>query len=431
MSQPHASPQTVPQPQEPASAAANLFVARQPIFDIQREVTGYELLFRTSQDNRYQFDDPSQATRFTVNTSLNVVGLRQLVGERRAWVNVTRDLLVEGFCHVLPVDHAVIELLEDIEPDEAVVHACRELKAAGYQLALDDFVFTGDDRHAPLIALADVIKIDLMQTPVESSAAQLKRHARPNLRFLAEKVEDYEQFQAAKRAGYELFQGYFFCKPEVMQEQALTGSKQNYLLVLQEATQPTLDYDRLESRIKLEPALSVKLLRYINSAATGVRYEVTSIHHALTLLGERALRQWGALVALTCIGEDKPAELLRLCLQRARLCEQLGPALPGAEGQVDHFLMGLLAMLDGLLDQPLAKVLSALPLSEATRSALLGDSSKLGKLLLLCQTCERGQWTQAAMLARMLGIDEATLAEAQREARSWADRTLAAGVRDP
>ena len=411
----------------PGRAAADLFVARQPIFDARRQVTGYELLFRSSSENHFDSNDANQATRFTVNTSVNVIGLKHLVGDHRAWVNLTRDLIVEEFFDVLPRHQAVVELLEDIEPDAEVLEACHHAKEAGYKLALDDFIFRDGQRDARLIELADVVKIDLLQTSLADAADLIKRHARPGLTFLAEKVEDYEQFAGAQRAGFTLFQGFFFCKPEVMREQDLSASKQNYLLLLQEAMRSELNFDAVAQRIKLEPSLSVKLLRYINSAALGVKQQVPSIHQALVLLGEKALRQWAALVAMTCLGEDKPAELLRTCLQRARCCELAGAQLDGDAGEVDHFLLGLLSVLEAVLDRPLAQILPTLPVSERIQSALLGDSSALAKLHLACVACERGEWEQARTLAGLIGLPESTLIAAHRQAQQWADQTLKLG----
>ncbi len=422
------APNEPAQPGATSAAGTDLFVARQPIFDVQRRVVGYELLFRSSHDNHCHFDDSNQATRQTVNTSLNVVGLRRLVGEVPAWVNLTRDLLVEEFYRVLPVDQTVVEVLEDIQPDPEVIEACRRLKAAGYRLALDDFVFAGNEHYDPLIALADVIKVDLAQAPARESADYLRRHARRGLTFLAEKVEEHHQFQESRQYGFKLFQGYFFSKPEILQDRTMAACRQNYLMILQEVTKPALDLQRLERMIKLEPSLAFKLLRYINSAGTGVRYRVTSIRHAMNLIGDQAMRRWGALVVITCLGEDKPVEAVRLCLQRARFCECLGPQMKGSAGQADHFFLGMLSGLDGLMDQPLGNLLAALPIDESIRAALLGDESPLAKLYLMCLACERGRWSQATLLAKVLGLDPGNLARAHRQAMAWADQALAGDV---
>ena len=408
-------------------AGSDLYVARQPIFDPNQRVTGYELLFRNSTDNRYDFNDGSQASRLTVNTSVNVVGLMSVVGDVNAWVNLPRELIVNEFHHVLPSDRIVVELLEDIEPDDDVIAACRRMKQHGYTLALDDFVFDRHARYAPLIELADAVKIDLLQTTVEESAPMIAQYARPGLTFLAEKVEDHDQFEAAKQAGFGLFQGFFFCKPEVLHEQDLSASKQNYLLFLAEVAKPELDYEAVEKRVKLEPSLSVKLLRYINSAGLGLRHRVPSIKQALALLGEKTLRQWGALVAATCLAEDKPTELLRTCLYRARFCEVVGAQLDDEAGEVDHFLLGLLSVLDAVLDRPLEKILPTLPVSTRIRSALLGDNSSLALLCFLSVACERGDWRQVKMLSQMLGIDHDQPAKAHHTALQWADSTLTAG----
>ncbi|MEX0655007.1 MAG: EAL domain-containing protein [Phycisphaeraceae bacterium] len=428
-----ATPTTPPTPAPPADDAArhNLFVARQPIFDRHRKVVAYELLFRAGTHNAFAHADGSQATRQTVNTTLNVMGLQRLVGSHRAFVNVTRDLLLSDFCHVLPADQTVIELLEDITIDDAVVDACKRLKKAGYTLALDDIVL--QPKSYRLLEIADLVKVDLMTTSLAESRTLMAEFGRPGLSFLAEKVETHEQFQQSVQLGYRYFQGYFFCKPEILSDRVIPASKQHYLMLLNEVTRPVIDFVTLEQAIRLEPDLSVKLLRFINASSHGIGETVSSIRQALTLLGEKALRQWGSLVVMTALGEDKPVEVVRTCLVRARFCELIGKQLAVKQSQFDLFLLGMLSMLDALLDQPLGVVLGPLPVNRHIKSALLGDSTPLAKVLMLALARERGEWQRLTVLAKLLRVDEPAIAQAYVDAVAWTDATVsgtAAGATD-
>lgn len=418
MTQTHAS--TVPANEPTATSQA--FVARQPIFDAKQNVVAYELLFRDGLDNKFRGGDGAQATRMTIDTTVHLLGIDELVGSRLAFFNITRDLLIEGFYDVLPPGQAVVELLENIAPDAEVLHACRRLKGRGYKLALDDFVF--DARYAPLIPLADIIKVEFPALQPGQRMQCVREHARPGLNFLAEKVETHEEYQQARKSGYTMFQGYFFCKPQIVPGAKLPGSKQRHLMLLKALTEPNLDRDQVEQALKLDPALSVKLLRYINSAAFGVRHEVRTIRQAMGLLGDLPLRKWGSLVAMTGLGDGKPSELTRSCLFRGRFCELVGPRLANPSAQMDLFLLGLLSRIDAMTDKPTEQAIIDLPLPKQMKQVLIGDDSPHSRLLLLTTAAEQGDWPNVELLARPINLDMPHLAAAHRQALQWADEML-------
>ncbi|MEX0776973.1 MAG: EAL domain-containing protein [Phycisphaeraceae bacterium] len=407
---------------KPAPQLPSLFVGRQPIFDEHRKVVAYELLYRGDKNNAATFVDGNAATARTVDTSLNLIGLRALVDGHIGYFNFTKDLIIAESYAILPCEHVVIELLEDMAVDQTLIDACVKLKEAGYKIALDDFVFS--PQYEPLLKLADVVKLDVMATSPADCREIINQHHRPNLIFLAEKVETYEVFEKMKQLGCQYFQGYFFCKPEVLSTRPLSGAKPVYLQFMQQLTQAVVDYDALEQILKLEVSLSIKLLRYINSAAVGLPVKVGSIKQALSLLGEKKLKQWGALAVIACLNQDKPTELARTSLVRARFCELLAPDMHWVN-DLDLFLLGLLSALDAMMDRPMVDALRDLPVAAEIKNTLLGGNSRLGKLYLASLACERGDWKRACLLGRMLGIVDSRMAEAYRDAMAWADTTVA------
>ena len=243
------------------------FIARQPILNRDRNIYAYELLFRSGIQNSCEGINLDQASASMFDTSF-LIGLQRLTGGHRAFINCPRDFLLRDYISLFPADMVVIELLETIAPDEEVVKACRRLKEAGYMLALDDFVDTPD--WAPLVDMADFIKVDFRATAREEQRALAARYAAKGIRMLAEKVETPEEHSEGVDMGYSLFQGYFFCRPEIVRQREVPSLKLAYLELLQSATASEFDINALAGKIKHEPSLTFKLLRYLNSAAFGI-----------------------------------------------------------------------------------------------------------------------------------------------------------------
>jgi EAL and modified HD-GYP domain-containing signal transduction protein len=402
----------------------DIFVARQPIFDRKRNVVAYELLFRSGTDNFFDFHDGDMAASRVIDESLLGFGLDKLTAGRRAFVNFTRRVLVKQLYTLLPSRYVVIELLETVEPDQEVIQACIDLKDQGYTLALDDFVF--HPKFRPLIELADIIKVDFLLSD------KAERQKLPGLlrgsgvELLAEKVETHEDLTEALDFGYKYFQGFFFCKPEIVQKKGIPGFKLNYLRFIQEVNRPDMDFDRLELIIKQEMSLSVKLLRYLNSAWFGWRHEVDSIRHAVRLLGERQIKKWASLVAMTGMGDDKPTELVVTSLIRARFCELLAPHVGLKHRDLELFLMGMLSLIDALMDRPLEDALAGISISADVKAALLGEDSPLSPVYQIVQAYERVDWDRLFSLASSLEIDGGTIAEMYADSVEWADEAFRA-----
>ena len=382
----------------------DVFVARQPIFDRQQKVYAYELLFRSSLENFFSHPDPNLASAKVISDSFFLFGMETITGGKRAFINVTRESLLQEYLAMFPKALTVVEILETVEPDEEVIEACRKLKEEGFLLALDDFVYS--DRFIPLVDMADIIKVDFLGTDVPERRAMVERFSGRGIKLLAERVETREEFDLAVNLGYDYFQGYFFSKPVILQKKDIPGFKLNYLQIIREINRPELNYDQLEDVIKREVSLSYKLLRYINSPFFGWKREVTSIRHALTLLGDKSVRKWASLVALASMGSDKPEELVTSAVVRAKFCELLAPKTGLAAREEDLFLMGMFSMIDALVDLPLPEILAEIPIAPEIKGALLGEMNPLRKVYDVVTAYERGEWDNFRGLCKESGLDE-------------------------
>ncbi|MBZ5721334.1 MAG: EAL domain-containing protein [Acidobacteriia bacterium] len=390
------------------------FVARQPILTADEKVFGYELLFRDGVENYFNATDPEAAARSTLDSSL-LLGLDVLCDRRYAFINCTREVLLKDYVVLLPPKQAVIELLESIPPDAEVVSACKRLKQAGYLIALDDFV-AHDPRHC-LTELADIIKVDLRATTPGEQAAIVRRFGGRS-RMLAEKVETRDEFQATRQMGFVYFQGYFFCRPEVVTAQDIPSNRLNYILMLQAVARPELDIPELEKLIKSEASVCYRLLRYLNSSLFCLENEIHSVRHALSLLGERQVRRWIQLVAIIAAGEQKSSEVVFTALVRARFCELLAPRV--RHGDSELFLMGLMSLMDTILQMPMSQLLEHVPLDKPIKNVLLGEPSHLRSVYRLMLAQESGEWEAAAELSRLLNLGKDEVPDFYWQALQWA-----------
>jgi c-di-GMP-related signal transduction protein len=391
------------------------YVARQPIFDREEKVFGYELLFRDGIENTFSAKDPDEASRSTLDSSL-LMGLDVLCDGRRAFVNCTQDTLIRGLVTLLPSQSTVVEVLETVAPVPDVASACRHLKEAGYMIALDDYM--PNDPRESLADLADIIKVDLRLTTLKERAALIKRHGPWRCRMLAEKVETQKEFMEARNQGFVYFQGYFFRKPEMVTTRDMPANRLNFLRMLQAVSQPDLDVADLERLIKGEASICYRLLRYLNSASFGFKSEIHSVRHALSILGEREVRRWIRLVAAVSAGQGKPSDLVLSALVRARFGELLATHV--SHGESDLFLLGLLSLIDAMLDRPMLELLDKLPLDRETKAVLLGQPSVLRPVFQLMLAHESGEWNSARALSSAMHLDPESVAGIYWQAQQWA-----------
>ncbi len=393
-------------------------IARQPIFDINLKIYGYELLFRRiSMDNSSAFD-PDEATSSVLVNGMFLIGLQELTRGKPAFVNFSRKMLINDVMTFLPNKDIAIEVLETVEPDETCLLACKRLKEAGYKIVLDDFVY--HTKFDPFIAIADIIKVDfLLSSPTECRALPKRFQERKDLIFLAEKVESYDQYAQAMKWGYSLFQGYFFCKPVVLNTRDIQGNRLVYFQLLKELNDPLVGFDQLERIIQRDVSLSYKILKYVNSAAMGIRTKINSVRQALTMLGKQNMEKFVTLVLLKGLSADKPNELLITAIIRGRFAELIAARLRLRGQTSTAFLIGMLSLADALLDRTMEKFLSELPLSDDIVAALLRKPSVLTSILEMVIAYEQGNWEVYETYCRKLNITSGEVNNMYMDAVIW------------
>jgi c-di-GMP-related signal transduction protein len=394
-------------------------IARQPIFNPGREVVAYELLFRSGPENIFCGADGDLASASVMGDALHVHQLSSLCDGKPCFINITRKVLVQDLYTILPTERVVLELLEDIQPDEEVIAACQRLRRAGYSLALDD-VSPKHRLRDSLLPYAQIVKVDFLASDMifREEIAQLMK--KTGVELLAEKVETYTDFAEAKRMGYSRFQGFFFCRPEMVTRRDVPPARLAQVRLLQQINLSDLDIDALDALVRQDTALAYRLLRFLNSAAFGFRSEIKSIRHALVLLGDRPLRKWVSLMALSRLGEEKPTELITLSMVRARFCETLGRRLDMADRDSDLFMLGMFSLLDAVLDRPMVEVLKDMALSDEVRAGLLRENPTLHDVLELSIAFERAEWEEFARRCHHLRVAPGEAADAHHRASKWA-----------
>lgn len=398
-----------------------VFIARQPIFDVKQDVYGYELLYRSSERNAYGGVDGDEASLAVIRNVLLVIGSEKISGGKKAFVNFTKNLLLRGVASLLPIDIGVVEILEDVEPSPELMKELSRLRSQGYPLALDDFILAGNETN-PFLDIVDIIKVDFRLAGPEERESIAKSFSRGGrVKLLAEKVETREEVSQAIEAGYTLFQGYFFSKPVIIARRDIPGYKINYLQLLKELSGDTLDFKSVRDIISHDPALTFKLLKFINSSCFGMKQNVSSIKRALEFLGEKEIKKWASIAVVMEFGRDQPSELLRLSLLRARLSEALADILGFGQERSSFFLMGLLSYMDVLLGRPMEEVIEDIPIGSGPKEALLGHPNRYRKVFDLVVSYEMANWTLIPELTSRLGVDPSEISSIYLKALEWVD----------
>lgn len=364
------------------------YIGRQPIFDTDLCVFGYELLYRPGLFDGCDGVNGDQATSQVILNSFLEMGLDKVVGPHHAFINLTRNFIVNDSLLPPSKPQLVLEILEDIEVDTELINAVQRLQDRGYTIALDDFAY--HPKLRPLVELAHIVKLDIRAIP----AADLGQHVAALRQFpvklLAEKVETPEEFDHCKDLGFDYFQGYFLCRPRVIKGNRLPGNRLNTMRMVAQLQSAELNIDSLEQIITQDVAMSYRMLRYINSAAFGLNKKIDSIRHAIIYLGVREIRNWASLIALSGI-DDKPNELIVTALKRAKMCELLH-AEHDPNGRGGAFLVGLFSTLDAMMDSPMEELITMLPLSPEITDALIHHTGPYARALLNTVAHEQGEW---------------------------------------
>ncbi|MGR5238508.1 EAL and HDOD domain-containing protein [Vibrio alfacsensis] len=402
------------------------YVARQPIFNRKRQTLGYELLFRDGESNAYPAHiDSNRATYRLIVENFLSVGTNPLIASSRCFINFPQQSLLRRLPRSLPKNKIVVEVLETCQPTDELLDAIRELYREGYLIALDDFTLT--DEWCRFLPYVHIVKLDIMAMGLESACELVRSHLakRVKYHFLAERIETDEEFIAAKAAGFKFFQGYFFSKPEVTETKYVSPEQVLAIKLFREICLPEPDFKRVESIITQDVALSYKLLRFVNTQSLKLEVPITSFRQALVYLGQDQLKLFVSLIVASYISTRKPRELYMLCLQRAQFCQLMSRYQPFSRYNEQGFIVGLLSILDALLDLPVASLVEQLPLSHLVQQALLYRQGEYGALLALEECYERADWSGVEKLTDQLGLCfddvKSELGEAVRWSRSFAN----------
>lgn len=395
------------------------YAARQPIFDVNKEVFAYELLFREGLENVFPDIGDDEATSKMIDGLQTNLGLDSLTHDKLAFLNFTHDTLLNKYPLLLPNDQVVVEVLETVRPGKKLLKAVKDLKDEGYIIALDDYIHEPVWKH--FYPFTDIIKIDWQAMSTDEIKEVIKAiEPYPHIKLLAEKVETHEEYEIALELGFSYFQGYFFSKPEVMQAVSLQPSQLAIAQLMGEMAKSEPDVNKISQAFEHDVNLSFKLLKYAQSPIFKRAKEIENIKQAIVALGLQELRRFVSLLFTAQLKSDKPAELTIMSLARARFCESIS-ALPGQKaGQSTAFLTGLLSLLDAMLDAPLANLLEQLPLSDAIKKALCEKEGVLAQYIELVTHFEKAQWQQANELSKALSISPDSAAQCFEESLSWA-----------
>jgi EAL and modified HD-GYP domain-containing signal transduction protein len=394
------------------------YLARQPILDLRGRVHGYELLFRNGPETIFRGDGEIATRTMFDNTVL--FGLGRLTGGLPAFVNCTAEALTGDLVHVLPSGMTVLEVLEDIEPAPELIGACRRLKAAGFRLALD--VFTWKLGIEPLVELADYIKMDFALAGVAERRELLKRLEGVALALIAEKVETQEQFAEAREEGFTLIQGYYFCRPTLLENRKVPANRPSQVEILQLLQDDSIDLHKLARLVKRDTSLTYRLLRLINSPVCAMQQEVRSVEAALIAVGEEAFRRIATLAIASELNAGGPMELLRMAFVRARFCE-LGAGLSDLD-KAEQYLLGLLSLLPAMLRIPMNELAPRLPLRGEICRALEGEKTPERALLCWIEGHEHGDWRACDMVEEKMKLQPGQLQTCYHDALAWTEAAL-------
>ena len=399
----------------------NVFLGRQPILDRKQSIIGYELLFRSADTLHANIGDFTNVDSFVISTVLSNFGIHEVLGKHKGFINVTGDLLMSDLLEILPREKTVIEILETVELSDALLQRCRELKERGFTLALDDNCYHSD--FEPLYEIVDIVKIDVLQIPADDLKEMVATLSNRGLTLLAEKVETIEQYQFCYDLGFDLFQGYYFARPSVLNKRKVDVSGVA-LLKLLELICRDAEIAEIEEAFKHNPHLTYNLLRLVNSVVIGMKEKIRTLRHALVVLGMQQLKRW---IQLALFASDKTSAvgnpLLETAATRGRLMENLvrkwQPELQGHDYSDSAFMTGVLSLVDVLLGTPMEEILNQLNLDEEVRLAILERKGALGRLLLLTEKLENMDFPEVTLLLNQCACSQEALVTAQLEAIDW------------
>ena len=392
-----------------------IYFARQPIYNRDLEIAGYELFYRQAADaDSADFLDAEIATSQVVLNTVGELGLEQVVGSHKAFINVARDFVVSGYLEMFASPQLVFEVAGSLVVDQQLLEVLQQLHERGYRFVLDDY--RDDEANQALLTIVDYVKIDMLVTPQDEVQRMVELLRQRSIVLMAERIETQEVQEFCQALGFDYFQGYHFSQPKVLKFHGVRANQLSVLQLVSKLYQPDIDLEAIEALIRQDVSLSYKLLRYINSAYFNLPHRIDSIQRAIVLLGTRNVRAWATLVSLAYIDNHR-SDLITIALERAKMCELLAAAM-GIKQKESGYTVGLLSVLDAMTQAPMANVLATLPLDEDINEALLRHEGPLGRILACTLAYERCDWEGLDTLGlEMNQINDAymtALAEAYR-----------------
>ena len=403
--------------QAPKAFKKQTLMARQPIFNGNIETVAYELLYRADNNNNVAVFDFSGSLA-TINVLLNAftsIYQKKQLKRVPAFINLTYDLIVNNTLPKLPTNQIVLEILEDVTVTAELIRSVKSLRKKGYTIALDDFLY--DDKFVPLLELAHIIKVDVLNMSFEQVSQQVEKLKRYKLILLAEKIETHEMLEHCQKLGFTLFQGYFLAKPEIIQGQTINASQTQTLAIIQELQKPNANANDIEQLILRDPAFAFKLLRIVNSSAHNLVREINSIVEAINILGIPEVKKWALIIIMTS-NQQKSEELVRDLLIRGHMCEQIALA-SGINNASGYMIAGLISGANALLDIEMNELLSQIPLSREIKTAITEASGQMGEILHNTINYCRGNWTDMS-----IDFDTDIYASAYRESLRWVSDSM-------
>lgn len=398
----------------------DVFLARQPIFDTDNRIFGYEILYRDGETNAFSPDaDQDFASGNALTRCFLNFGLSALTNSTRAFVNFTSEFLKNGIATIFPKEQLVVEILETVHITDEILDACHRLREAGYLLAIDDFTYQpGYDR---LIEMADIIKVDFKISPPDEQAELVRRYARPGLAFLAEKVETDEEHARALSLGYSYFQGYFYARPEMSRTKKILPYSQTRRRLMRLLSESEPDFNLIGTLIESDLSFSYEVLRLANSAYYGLRRPITSVRRAVVTLGLEELKKWMYITFISGVDDGKPGEIVLTSMTRSRFMENLAVRSGHAEMKYTAMTVGMFSLLDVLLDRPMAEAIADMNFPPQVARVLCGGAGDgfLAVCYQIALSYEQGLWPEAVRLAGDLGIPSETLQTSYMDALRW------------
>ena len=372
----------------------DVYVARQPIFDRNMNVFGYELLYRGIM-NFDEGTDDNKATAELVSNAFLTMHIHELTDETKAFINFSQKTLIEEIPLLLPADSVVVEVLENVEINENVIEACRKLREKGYIIALGDFVISKDS-YLPLMEIAHIVKIEFSAVNFLKQRELMKQY-KNKIKFLADKVETREEYQLAMDMGYDYFQGYFFSKPVIIKGKEIESLNINLIKTMSLLNNNEPDYQQIAEIIETDLGLSYKLLKLANSAFFGSKNKITTIKQALVQLGILEIRKWIYVMMLKDIQIIENKELIKTCFIRAKFMELLAIETGKNDKGLEYFMTGMFSAIDVLLNKDMKIIVDEISLTDDVKEALLGGNNEIKKVLDMVINYELLQWNKTAI----------------------------------